>query len=379
MSDIAVLSSSELDPHAAFQQLKSVEMTIASIETADLLVEVVDRAKLAEQWLRIKNAAADVVLQASRVQLTAVRRIGQLGPEAIALLEANTNERSFAARLAELTDARFRGALDELKRPVKASWLIAQIDALHLQANYLNRGYDIGKGRPADENELAERAREAERIARQSSPSKPKSRKQIERENRQVHHENRVERWQNEARLKMLGDLLKSLYRDGDPFSVSEATDRMIDLLNEHQRLWPEDHPIGDDPRNGFRETDEMQFVREGVSAAIRHALMASVSYDDANHETVHSEILGDIHPPRFVTYMDPDAGWVRIPWSNASLVQLQEMAALRRRQAEDLAAKATSLTELATILERAQQRRPDETNCANLLRNQKRVKGSAA
>ncbi|YCU34495.1 hypothetical protein ACRYGU_16775 [Mycobacteroides abscessus] len=368
MSSLATLADSNLDPQTAYAQLKSVEEFVQSIDSVNLLVEVIDRAKLAQEWLKVKNAAAEVVLQAARVQLAALRRIGQLGSAAIELLPDNTAERRYAARLAELTDARFEGELDSLERPVKASTFIQNIDSAHSYANWMNKGYDVADGRPADERELWARAREAEEAERAARPQKKLTKKQLERREQRQRESEKWKRRENDNRVNLLSQLLEQLYQEGDPFSVSDATDQMIEALADHDML-----DFGD-PRTS--QCVEVAMVRDGVQAAIRHALMDSASLDDAGHESIYvPSIQSEVHPPKFVTYQDPDAGWVRIPWHKAGLTQLQEMAALRRKQVADLSAKATQLTELVSLLERASERQPHEQKVSELFRNAKRTR----
>lgn len=360
MTALATLSSSEIGPRTAFDQLKAVEQIINTIDSADILVDVIDRAKLAAAWLKVKNVAGDVVLQAARVQLSALRRIGQLGDDAIEIIP-DISERKFAKCLGELTDARFYGELDALERPVKASTFILNIESVHSRANWLNKGYDIGNGKPRSDSEWYELAVEAESRERDAKLKTPiqKQREQAARAERE-----RQDRRDNNARIDLTGQLLGELYKAGDPFSVSAATDKMMDLLVETDCL-----PF--DPRNDSQLQNGMdtQLVREGVAAAVRHALMDANAFDNASHESL--TVSGSqVYPPKFVTYMDNAAGWVRIPWSTAGLSQLQEMAALRRRQAAQLAEKADELTALVSALEAAHVQSPQESKCANLFRN---------
>ncbi|UTN91522.1 hypothetical protein SEA_PERIWINKLE_68 [Gordonia phage Periwinkle] len=356
---LATLSSSDLNPAEALSQLQAVQERIATIDTPEILVEVIDRAKLATQWVQIKNASAEVALQATRVQIAAVRRIGQLGDVAVALLPEP--EAKYAARLAQLTDSRFRSALDELERPIKASTFWQKIAALESYAWDLNRGYDIANGIVSSKVTESQAAAAAAHERRQHKAARRKSPSQKARDDQERKDQERRERLRNDERLELMGRLLRQLYSEGDPFSVSEATDKMLDLLGEQQELYAEDHPFHKDPR--FCEGDE--WVREGVSAAIRHALMSSAVLDDSGREVLR---LGssEVHPPRFITYQDPDAGWVRIPWASASLAQLKEMAELRAQQAAALSQKSADLQLLVKALSNVSTSETD--SCPTLL-----------
>jgi hypothetical protein len=359
---LATLADSSLDPRAAYEQLKSVQEIVKTIDSADILVDVLDRAKLAQEWLKVKNAAADVVVQATRVQLAALRRLGQLGDAAIELLPDGTPERKYAKRLASLTDARFEGELTDLEKPIRCSTFIQNIDHAHSYAVWLNTGYDIADGKVREPDELAGLAGAA---ARRHESEKPLTPRQRARKKEDALWEKK----RSDNRVELMNQLLDQLYDAGDPFSVSAATDQMIEVFAEHEII------DFSDPRDNSGA--ECQIVREGVAASLRHALMDAAMTDEGGYESVYSNVLGGlINRPKFVTYTDPDVGWVRIPWHRAGLLQLQEMAAFRRRQVEELSASADKLTELVRILEVVAQRHPNETRVDRLFRAATRLNG---
>lgn len=84
--------------------------------------------------------------------------------------------------------------------------------------------------------------------------------------------------------------------------------------------------------------------TKEGARAVIRQAALELVRDAEGDDD----EANPDADLPRTITVKDAVLGWVRIPWRIATVEQLQFMAALRHKQATDLAAKAAWLTEAA-------------------------------
>lgn len=371
-----VLASSNLSPQEAIAQLDRVREFVKSETDPTVLAETIDRAKLAASWVKIKSAAGEVTLHATKVQVTAVRRIGQLGSEAVQLLSKRDGE--YACLLAKLTDARFEAELDNLDRSIGPASFYRNIYDSDVRAWDLNRGYDIAHGKPnegiSERQAIALAWEEKQRLA----DLKPKTKARIERELRDQTTRERNDRADNDTRIHLMNQLLDRLYQDGDPFSVSDATDSMIEALNRFIEDDPDQILSEGDPRKFSPEGPTSNYVREGVAAAIRHALATASSSDDCGSGPIKTTDGKKVYPPKFVTYFDPDAGWVRIPWETASLVQLREMEELRRKQAEDLAAKALSLTLLVSELDKRHEQNPDQTRCEWLLTDARKAHARA-
>lgn len=137
-----------------------------------------------------------------------------------------------------------------------------------------------------------------------------------------------------EAVSKAANELLHSALSRG-AVSVNELCDELLRWLDLDCR--------GED---GY-------LVRTGIDSIVREALR-SESFEDEGH-------------PDFVTWKDEEAGWLRIPWTAATLPQLQWMAEYRQQQVRELRSVADDLSSLAATLTRIASEHPDSRRLSEL------------
>lgn len=125
------------------------------------------------------------------------------------------------------------------------------------------------------------------------------------------------------------------------PFSVSEAAEELAESVASPN--------CANEPA-----------FREGCREAIRQAL----ALDDGG---VNSDLAVSPDAPAWVTYHDDDGGWLRIPWSRASLEQFRAMVDLRRLQHEQLAAVVERLADLLGLLDGVKADHPHIDDCFRL------------
>lgn len=124
--------------------------------------------------------------------------------------------------------------------------------------------------------------------------------------------------------------LLSEMRTEAQPFTVASATERLAEVLVEQE------------------EVDWMtSAARDGLAEVVREALR--VEYADASGPL---KVGGRTYRvPAFVTYHEGDVGWIRVPVAVAGISQLKAMAELRQIQAQQLAAAASELADLAALL----------------------------
>lgn len=120
-------------------------------------------------------------------------------------------------------------------------------------------------------------------------------------------------------------------------FSIAEAADKVAEDL--------------DLTSGGYVDWLTASTLRAAVREAVAHA-----DWPDEDPDV-----------PAFVTYQEDEIGWVRIPWSQASITQLEFMVELRRKQVRELQAALEPLDDLLTVLRAAHAVHPDLLGCLAL------------
>lgn len=343
---LAKVDIEELDVPGAVRQLDQIREFISREFSPEIVAEAISRARLAREWAKIKRVSEEVARQASMLELAAWRRLGQLGEDGLAQLAAahkatTTRNRKAALELASLPDGEFQRLMDEAQLPMSAVAFVSHIEGVRERDRRIQLGREIAaeelRGDVSDKTALALLERHEKDVAVQREVDRFGSEEAYRRDvaARMSEIELRQEKRERGNRIE---EMLKDLYVQGDPFSVSEVVDRMIDA----------DFELAGDPRGGDYVT------RTGYADLIRHILNSAVADDRANEAAVAS-----IAPPRFVTFEDPEVGWVRIPWAAATLGQFRAMCAMRRSQANDLSNKADELEEVLRLIEIRAEKHP--------------------
>lgn len=313
MSAALVLSRSELSPATATEQLREIRLALDTLSSPEILAEVVDRARMAREWVKIKKVAGDVAVAACQLHAAALRQLGLLGSEGLSQLKGQ--DKSVARDLALVTDARFQSYLEGLSKAAAPITILQHFRQEDYESHEENRGRDRANGHASPEG------RHYPRTGRRHTPE-------------DLDAEEAEHRRQRDA-SRAVTDLLGDLYENGDPFMVSEVVDRVLDDIVQVSG--------GDTP-----SMVASPYLREGVAAVVRHSLMAGASFGSGTRDTWSKGLV----KPTWVTYQDGEDGWLRIPWERASLDQLRQMRDLRVSQAERLAQKAAELSTLVDYLE---------------------------
>lgn len=346
---LAKIDTEGLDVRDAVRQLDQIREFISRELSPEVVAEAINRAKLAREWAKIRRVSEDVARQASMLELVAVRRLGQLGEDGLAQLvvahkATTTRNKNAAVVLASLADDEFERLLVTAPLPISGVALASRVEDARAREGKIRLGREIAAedllGDVPDETALALVHRREVENAHQREVDRVGTEEAYRRE--VAERTNEIESQQEKReRGDRIEEMLKDLYTRGDPFSVSEIVDRMIDAEFE----------LGSDPRGGEWWGD---LTRAGYADLIRHILNSAVADDRADNVAVAA-----VAPPRFVTFEDPEIGWIRIPWAAATLGQFRAMCAMRRSQANDLSAKATELEEVLRLVEIRAEKHP--------------------
>lgn len=294
----------------------------------------------AQQWAaqihaigKVRKDAAELNIQAARLECVIARRAGILGKTDIydKVTFAGT-----AKAMAKVTDDEFSAFLDWIDHDgsISTLWMEHRY-VLNRKAKVaaVARGEVPGLDRHArpqptgDEIDWLERQREVlDDIASRRQPF-----------DATTDHE--------QVRLAA-ADLLEALTSYGQPFTTGEAADKLADVL-------------GVDAEDVVSRTGLQVMVREAIGVSNRANEM--VQLPDGTRVKV----------PDVVTIYEPAgnelAGWIRIPWMSAGLDQLGLMVAYRKQQVADMAAAARALEALHNLLSLASAG-PSDINCAEIL-----------
>lgn len=280
-------------PDAQLERLRCARQWIASASGEDALSGY-NGARLVQAWVRINKAAREVGAEAARLEMTALRRVGQLG----AAHQLPPNSRAVATAFAAMTEDEFDAALDSVQSAASAVSIWRQIRAQQQEADDQKRGVEVGRGRFCAAN--------------------PVRMEDLEEATRSV---------------------LAAAFDAGRATTVTEAARDVAHALDLEEE---------------FRHSSA---VRHGLRTAVRDAL---------RHEAVGSPMSGEMPP--FITYLDSDAGWVRIPAHVASVDQVIAWAAFRMEQAKDSLRKAQAAEDLAARLSALRREIPGVARASELL-----------
>ena len=312
------------DPQAMRRTLNSVAARLATAGD-DETQNVRSKARDIRELLKLRGAARDLVAAAIEVECLALARLHQLGAK------LPPSERSAAEWFASLTGNEIRRRIAESQSGTALGvhrHHLRQTRRVALRSAAEDRFYGQGQ---ADYCET-----QPEDIA-----------------------------WHGTG-LADLDDFLQSwissfelYHEEGTGLSVADLADDTV------KRLLPTANA------NDARRIA----AREGVADAIRKIL---ASRDTFPRRSTFPEVAAEelklegllirevnglrLQPPRFVTAIDEDAGFVHIPWSTATVAHLRQMVAIRRRQAEEM---AESHRRLAAVLEAVEQEANDPSDFA--------------
>lgn len=355
MSALATVSGN-VDIYEAKLQLDQIREFIAREQDPEVVAEAIDRAKLAAEWAKLKDTSGEVARHALELAIVATRQLGKLGSSGIDLLLKQA-DKDAARWMASHSDDEFERYMKELDGFRTVGGFVSAGRKLSTFELRVNLGREIAEGRGegtiSDSEALKEwQASVAERERKEKEEgTEPEGRRRANakwEKRTQVHAEEM-------DRTKKIHGLLSELYSAGDTFSVGDVVD---DLLDSEYKL----EVVGGncDPRV-VKAGPVDPAIRAGVAQAVRASLSQTVA-DDALGVPVTGSDGNEIRPPQFVTYEDDEAGWIRVPFSNATIAQLVEMAKLRRKQAEQMLAKAEMLEQVVgAIEEQAHEHGPDK------------------
>ena len=298
------------DLQMARQRLREMRDWIDSADEPLALASAVRTLYEVREWIRIRKVAGDLRTEACRLEAIALRNLGQMGSGA-----------AHDAGLSNVWVATANGL---------ASMDNDEFDALLARAEELGSPHtmwnSVRKHRAAMFRQAEGRAFSVGGIG---SALEPNERGTIEP--RDVADAART--------------ILTAALAEGEGFTVSDVTDSLV--------AWIRNSEGKRDIRGvGSSAIDDPAF-RLGVSEVVRKAASINTSRTDV---------------PAFITFYDGNEGWSRIPWTVATLPQLEQMARYRREQAIEMASAATVLESLVSDLAQESERRGGETSLWTLM-----------
>lgn len=247
-----------------------------------------DKVRMAREWARIHGVVREVHVDLIRIEVECLRRLAQLGDEGISLLSsAHRGAARFFASLSE-------EELDDVIKDFGHASTACGVYRAHVKSSESGYLKDLGR-----------------RIAKGAEPWDSTLTDEQKMESA-------IERFQHDT-AGAVEQILNDLVGVGGPFFIDDVADALIDRLHE----------------DGIEKVGGAA-VREGIREvcrkAVRSARPATIFGTDA---------------PRFVTCSSQygDTAFMRIPFENATLPQLDEMVALRAKQLEDDRAALARLT----------------------------------
>lgn len=306
---------------AALRAARHLAATATAAEAADLL----GRARVAREWVKVYKAAREVEVEACKLQCAAMRRIGQLDPAV-----AGRNARHIAVWLAGYDDEAFAGLLARVPAPTRPH---DPRGPFRLYSEWL-----------AESRAEAARAAgaDAARGKQKAFPPEPSDDGLPGGE------------WFNLA--SAAADVLNAAFAGG-AVTVPDLAAELARQLDADTRL---SYPVGVAAREGFEVV-----IRE----AIRADNIRGTNLDSGRGGSAAGTM------PAWVTYQDPAAGWVRVPWQAARLAHVQFMADYREAQAAELARSAAWLRTVVGVLVAAEAELPGETRAAVLAEHYARTR----
>jgi hypothetical protein len=301
-----LVKQSRLDIELNPENLEQLAAWVSDIASPENLAWESDRFKDLRNLLRTRKAAADLRIQAVKIECIALRRIGLAGLES----KLDYANRKIALHFAEMTDQSFQSLMDDCNTQSSPAAFLRSLDVEWEERQRYYRGGSEYEPIPELEFEL-----EAKHVLETLATS--------------------------------------------DSFTVAEAAERL------YERMF------------GLAENLGVDLPREFADEPLREVVRAVMRGPQAG-DTVYS---GDVELsiPRNVTY-ETTAGYVRIPWNKAMLLNYRYMVELRHRQAQELAEKAEGMSALLELLEGVldSETMPVEAGVLELMRRGllKKVKG---
>ena len=260
--------------------LAAIAAAVRATDDAETLKANTDKVRMAREWARLHKVTREVHADLIRVEVECLRRLAQLGTEGLALL--TPNERKAAEFFASLDDDDIEAVVADFGDRSTA----CAIYRAHVKASESSYMRDLGR-----------------RIARGEEPWDSS----LSDEQKMA---DAVERFRFNT-AGAVEQLLSEYATAGTAFYVEDVADDLISRLNAEDGIKVGGAAI----REGIREV---------CRKAIRSSRPATIFGTDA---------------PRFVTcsaHPDSDQDFMRVPFENATLPQLEEMVTLRRKQLEE-------------------------------------------
>lgn len=291
MSALAKVSA---DLTAIRLTIANAHAVVAGIDNAGDAGEAYDQVKLAKEWARIRKVAGDVQRELLSLELHLLRKIGQLGADAIRVLP--TVHRANAKLLAGWTDDQIANLVRDFGDGASPNvalkrWLGDQ-DHRRARDRFVSGDYLRDQRYVGD-------AADPEKVAAYS---------------RDLH--------------EGLAAILEHFYDESEDFSVWELAEQVAETVDIDLRSF---------------DSGRTEGLLEVCRKAVRDAPPVAIAGTNA---------------PRFVTCRDMSPAaqsidkWIRVPFNSATLAQLSDMVALRQDQAQRAVAVAESLSDLLLSLE---------------------------
>lgn len=320
MSTVAVWSPSDMDTSA----MRNLAAAVACGSLDDDIADAVTWAAQVHALAKLRENAAELTLEATRLECIIARRAAQIGR-----LDCYKKPAWVAAAkgFATLTDDEFRTLLEGVVKDRSISTIWSDWDRA---ARYSARVGRIARGLYGDPVAIGSSVDDFASIV---PPT---------------HEFPLVDRGAEDGEYvrETAGELLASLTRYGVPFTTAEDAEKLAQILDV-------------DIDDVVTRTGMQVMVREAVATENRGG--KAVALPDGTTVAI----------PAVVTIEDTTVnnynGWVRIPWSAAGLDQLGAMCAHRRRQIADMAAAARRLEHLHAALSVISQS-DEDFNCQSLL-----------
>jgi len=136
--DMAPLTNASV----AMRMLTDARRWVEESNDADALLDAIQKAQLAREWVRIVKEAAAIGAEATRLEMTALRRCGQIG----CVDQLPVHQRQAARGFAEMSDAEFATLMASTRCASVASTVWRTWRQDQEEADAYDRGYLIGSG-----------------------------------------------------------------------------------------------------------------------------------------------------------------------------------------------------------------------------------------
>lgn len=143
MSDLPAIIENAVDAQQA-QRLRDAIAWVAAEASGDEAAAMFDTARKVRAYVKVINGAHELVVEATRLECAALRRLAQLGkPEA-----AGGRRRSVAMWLGSLSDDEFATWMERAERHAGAQGLYNAMGREATQAGWREVGRDLAAGEP---------------------------------------------------------------------------------------------------------------------------------------------------------------------------------------------------------------------------------------